>query len=241
MKDFRSDSVLLMNCRRPFKLRLVALLALLLALSSLACNQSGGQNTEPLSVDDLAKLPVLTIDSVLQLSAHNLSQQQHYVRVQGLVTSKKSGASLFIRDETGGIQVFTPQDSWIQVGGRLDVVGIPAEIEHAIVLRDAKISELGTAFSNAASDQASRSTVEPLVTLTKVQQIRDLDLEKAKKNYPIHLQAVVTDYDREGHITFVQDQSAGIFVDTHEMKLDLEAGQFVEVEGFTGPGDFAPV
>ena len=40
---------------------------------------------------------------------------------------------------------------------------------------------------------------------------------------------------------FVQDHTAGIFVDTTNQEWNFQAGQAIELNGVTGPGDFAPI
>jgi signal transduction histidine kinase/DNA-binding response OmpR family regulator len=240
MKDFSSSSRLLTHCLCPVKPRLTALLVLVFMLSLLACKKSAVQSAEPASAEVLAKLQVLTIDNVLQLPEGN--RQGQYVRVRGIVTSKKSGESLFIRDETGGIQVFASDNAWVRVGDSLEVTGIPAEVAHATVLHEAKLLAIGALFTPDSSAQPDKQARQkPLKTLTTVEQIRKLDAEEAKRGYPIHLRAVVTDHDPQGHVTFVQDQTAGIYVNPQDLPPYIQAGQLVEVEGLTGPGDFAPI
>ncbi|HKV39434.1 MAG TPA: hypothetical protein VJX67_09490 [Blastocatellia bacterium] len=81
-----------------------------------------------------------------------------------------------------------------------------------------------------------------LPLLTSVDQIHKLTTGEAKRAYPIHLTAVVTYYDPRWHFGFVQDSTAGIFVAANNEKpFTLKAGEPVEVEGVSGPGEFAPV
>ncbi|MFB3920848.1 MAG: PAS domain S-box protein [Terriglobia bacterium] len=82
-----------------------------------------------------------------------------------------------------------------------------------------------------------------LPTLTSAAQVRTLTREKAALGYPVRLRAVVTFYHSdsvEGEDLFIQDSTAGIWVDTAGMKLGLEAGDLVEIRGFTAFVDFAP-
>jgi signal transduction histidine kinase/DNA-binding response OmpR family regulator len=216
----------------------LALLMTLLFLPLIACHRSTKEQVQPLTAEDVAKLPIQSIDQVLQLSADNRAKQ--FIRIQGLVALKISGDSLFIRDGTGGIQVFTSENSQAQVGDSLEVIGIPAELDYAIVLRDAKLSRVESLANNLAVAQPD-TRPQVLRTLTTVAQIRELDAEEAKRSYPIHIRAVVTDYDPGGHVMFVQDQTAGIYVNTIGQSPDIKSDQLVEVDGYTGPGDFAPV
>jgi signal transduction histidine kinase/CheY-like chemotaxis protein len=92
--------------------------------------------------------------------------------------------------------------------------------------------------SNSAPKVAKQSADLPL--LTTVREISQLTTEKAALNYPVQLHGVVTYAPPAWRAAFVQDSTGGIFI-----KLDdgvtLDAGQSVEVNGKSGPGDFAPV
>src|SRR5262249_46736272 len=57
----------------------------------------------------------------------------------------------------------------------------------------------------------------------------------------VRLRAVVTYYSPAGNDLFIQDKTAGIYVSPAETNLDIKPGQLVQIEGFSGPGDFAPV
>jgi PAS domain S-box-containing protein len=79
-----------------------------------------------------------------------------------------------------------------------------------------------------------------LPVLTRAEQVRKLTLEQAKLGYPVHLQAVVTYFNAGERDLFVQDSSAGIWVNIGPTKLSLRSGQQVELEGVSEFKDFAP-
>ncbi len=89
-----------------------------------------------------------------------------------------------------------------------------------------------------------------LPALTRVEQIRRLTLDQAKVGYPVHLRAVVTYYDPQPFDLlnpqasqpdlFIQDSTAGIWVELEDAKLPLKSGQLIEIEGITSAPDFAP-
>jgi PAS domain S-box-containing protein len=92
-----------------------------------------------------------------------------------------------------------------------------------------------------AENPGAPPTRSPL--LTQVDQIRRLSAEQARRGYPVRIRGVVTSYDSsdpQGVDLFVQDSTAGIFVEATGMKLDLHPGQQVEVEGVSSFVDFAP-
>lgn len=78
--------------------------------------------------------------------------------------------------------------------------------------------------------------------LQTAQEVRSLSAVEAEQAHRVRLQGVVTYYDPEWQLLFVQDSTAGIFVMlTGAGALAVEAGQRVIVEGKSGPGHFAPV
>jgi signal transduction histidine kinase len=83
--------------------------------------------------------------------------------------------------------------------------------------------------------------VDKLPTLTRAEQIRKLRPEEAAKGYPVKIRGVIT-MDAPAPDFFVQDGTAGIYVegDTSQRFVHTLA-RFVEIEGVTGPGKFAPV
>jgi PAS domain S-box-containing protein len=91
------------------------------------------------------------------------------------------------------------------------------------------------------AQQEGRGTSRTLPVLKEARQVRELSSEKATLGYPIQLHGVVTyaDFSFSHAHLFVQDATAGIYVDPHHLALNLRAGQYVEVEGRTGPGFFA--
>jgi len=88
-------------------------------------------------------------------------------------------------------------------------------------------------------------TQAALPTLTRIQDIRQLTPAQAEAGYPVRVRAVVTYYDPRppndpsGGDLFIQDSTAGIFVDA-VTQLSLHPGQLVVVDGVSAGPDFAP-
>jgi PAS domain S-box-containing protein len=79
-----------------------------------------------------------------------------------------------------------------------------------------------------------------LPVLTQVKQIRELTIDEASRRYPVHLRAVVTYYCYEQRDLFIQDASAGLWIDPGPERRALRAGQQLAIDGVTGPGGLAP-
>ncbi len=87
------------------------------------------------------------------------------------------------------------------------------------------------------------STAAPgLPVLTSANQVHRLSEAESRRAYPVHFRAVVTYFNPLGPAMVVQDGVDGIYVSATQGQLPpLHAGQLVEIEGFSGPGDYAPV
>ena len=93
-----------------------------------------------------------------------------------------------------------------------------------------------------------------LPVLTQISQIRQLTRDQSALGYPVRIRAVVTYYSsagpnfegRETYISsdtpdlFVQDSTAGIWVNLPKGAPRFQAGELIELEGFTEAPDFAP-
>jgi signal transduction histidine kinase len=109
------------------------------------------------------------------------------------------------------------------------------------VLRLVAVSALvAGAFSVGVRAQVP-AAAKPLPTLTHVDQIRSLSPEEASLGYPVTIRGVIT-MDAPAPDFIVQDATAGIYVEgSPSPRFPHLLSQFVEVEGVTGPGRFAPV
>jgi PAS domain S-box-containing protein len=100
------------------------------------------------------------------------------------------------------------------------------------------LSGLACASPLRAGDGPPQESSLPL--LTRVEQIRNLSPDEANLGYPILVQAVVTYVNPAENDLFIQDSTAGVYVNIGTGKQELQPGQLVEVEGVSGTPDFAP-
>jgi signal transduction histidine kinase len=82
-----------------------------------------------------------------------------------------------------------------------------------------------------------------LTTLTEIMEIRKLSPTEASRGHPVHITGVVTFSDQDSYLHFVQDETAGIYLDPSRVDNApvLRSGQKIEVTGFSAPGDYAPI
>ncbi len=76
--------------------------------------------------------------------------------------------------------------------------------------------------------------------ITTAAALRALSTVDARRRHPVELRGVITYYDPAWALVFVQDATAGVFVDTRGKQLDLVAGDEALVTGVSDGGGFAP-
>ena len=95
---------------------------------------------------------------------------------------------------------------------------------------------LALAWARPGAAQAAPDQV-----LRFADQVRRLTPEQAEQHLEVRLKAVVTFYDEGLYSRFVQDETAGIYLNEMTNGPALVPGQLVEIEGQTGAGEYAPI
>lgn len=90
---------------------------------------------------------------------------------------------------------------------------------------------IGGIDSVAQSNEVLRTAAE----------VRGLTVQQAQQRLPVRLRGVVTFFDETLYSRFIQDETAGIYLRQSGATPSLAPGQVVEVEGYTSPGEYAPI
>jgi len=83
-----------------------------------------------------------------------------------------------------------------------------------------------------------QSMAEELRTASAV---RGLTVEQAQQPMRVHLRGVVTFFNESLYKRFIQDDTAGIYLQASTNTPPLVPGQVVDVEGVSSPGEYAPI
>ena len=152
----------------------------------------------------------------------------HRIRLRGVLS--RGGQEFIFSDPTGSIPLRPNLLHDPVPGSTLDIVAyVSNENGVAILTEGQQVAAAGVA--------ATRHTV-----LHTVKEIHRLSAEGLSHSYPVQIAGTVTYSDPSVRDTFVQDETGGIFVFAPTGgRLNLKAGQFVEISGFASPGGFAPV
>lgn len=87
------------------------------------------------------------------------------------------------------------------------------------------------------------TTTNTLPLLTTAAEVHRLKREEAERGYPVRIRGVITSVLPEHQAFTLQDSTRGIYIiDSSESRADApRIGQYLEVEGVSDPGQFAPV
>jgi len=154
------------------------------------------------------------------------------VHLGGTVVEQKPGRVLIIGDGTSKVAVVLADASRLAPGDAVELLGFVSasgayQIEDAIVRIIAPPTTQG----------------EPHVTgaLRTIRELKSLTMESAAKDLSVDVRGTVTYIDPASSLLFVQDATAGAYVDVHRGTPEVLLGDIVHVEGFSGPGDYAPI
>lgn len=190
----------------------------------------GMENVEVLGTLDLDErfgLPLTPVDQLATLPAGTS------VRVSGVVRAQQPGRLLTIRDETGQVDLLTVQVRPMEIGERVEAVGV--------VTAKAAETTLGDALFRVASS-AAPPRADGLPKLRLADQLRELSPEEAAKGYPVQLAGVITWARPEAEFFFIRDVSGGVCVfRPADLTHRLVVGRKVELTGVSASGRFTPV
>lgn len=177
------------------------------------------------------------------------SSQQQWVAVEGRVDSVVSagrGVKLKLCSARNSLQVRIADAHGLNtsnlLNSKIQVTGVGCNLFDL-----SGETMLGQVFAANAQEvrkvPSSRLVANDSGPLVKVKQVQTLPLDIAKQHVPVRLRGVVT--SKGGAYDFwisLQDNTRGIFVDFHNATNSApEGGDFYEVFGHSGAGDFAPI
>jgi signal transduction histidine kinase len=175
--------------------------------------------------------------------------ERRWVSVEGRVNSiypAGKGVELELRSERDSLRVNIADAAGLDPAALLNahvcVTGVGRgvlDLDQRVVLGQLAVaSAKELEWLDAA--RGAPALPSPLVT---VRQVQTLSLKDAQRNLPVRIRGVVTSVGPPyGHWMSIQDDTRGIFVDTHASSNAVPAcGEFWEISGHSGAGNFAPI
>jgi signal transduction histidine kinase len=176
----------------------------------------------------------LPLASLAQLAAPSSEPlPDHRVRVRGVLRRFTGEQSFVLAAQGRELAVVTEERTTARAGDGIDVVGFARPGAAGVSLTYALVRSSGDlgAPPPAVSRRVLRTAAE----------VRRLTSDQAREGHPVRLQGVVTFNDPELSLLFVQDRTAGIYVEAWRHIHHVQAGDRVEVEGVSAPGNFVPI
>ena len=163
---------------------------------------------------------------------------EHRVRVAGEAAGPVADGVLTLRAGGRAVAVAVGDDVAARAGGRFEAVGFPGLRDGLPFLDDAVVR----GFAPRRGVRPAEATPEDLLPVVRaVSELRRMSVDEVNRGYPVTLQATITFHDPRLHIMFVHDGTEGIFVHAPADLARQPAGRVVRLDGFTDPGDFAPM
>ncbi len=181
-------------------------------------------------VADPFSLPVKALAELKRTPADTL------VHVQGRILRRNAGNA--IGDGSHYVTLNLSESSNIALM-RADIAGFwngsGLEDAQARPLADTQIAQPHPAKTRVTTSSHGRAGI------TNLAQLKRLTTEAASSRKPVKLQAVVTYVDADWHILFVEDETAGGYINSQNVSANLRPGDLLDISGVTGPGGYAPV
>jgi PAS domain S-box-containing protein len=177
----------------------------------------------------------LPVTSISELEKNWKSKPpQNRIRIQGTVMPGDKPGTLLIRDKSGVIEAQTLFTRPIAPGDEVDLIGFAD-------LGSSNPGIINAHYLRIKALAIQSKEEKGLPTLTKIRQVHNLTSQEAGSGFPVRVQGVITYHNPQLSMTFIQDNSDAIYLQSLDPTLALEEGRKYEVEGFSAPGDFAPI
>jgi signal transduction histidine kinase/CheY-like chemotaxis protein len=140
----------------------------------------------------------------------------------------------------------SPVVVWVRSGSVSDARGL---VGHEIRARGVPLRATAAARRRGQSELFVDTLADLLLVIppgvastviTDAASIRRLSGFDSSLRHRVHLHGVVTYVDPAWRLLFVQDETAGVFVNSEGMPLPMTVGDSVEIRGVTDTGGFAP-
>ncbi|HZR21300.1 MAG TPA: ATP-binding protein [Verrucomicrobiae bacterium] len=245
----QSLDVIVNGSDSPKAKELPGALAELIGVFTFKFDSAGQINGGRVYVNDLeavGKLKSLRITPVADVGSIADAAAAEPVRVRGTVVNHSLGQFVLLRDSSGSIRIPYPGLNYFNAGSLVEAFAFPLQQRPTPVFTNVVLKLVP---ADTSSEEAAPAIITPqapntnLATLFHIAQIRRLSPQEASRGYPIDITGVITFFDLPSYLHFIQDDTSGIYFDISRVdNLSLlRAGQRIRLQGFSGPGDFAPI
>jgi signal transduction histidine kinase/CheY-like chemotaxis protein len=181
------------------------------------------------------------------------SRQFQYAEIHGTVTTwnERNDGRILLRVSEDGTHFDTvvlhrnAVELEDLIGAEVTIRGVPVavfSISGKLLGRQILVGGLKDFTIQAPVRRSVRADISPqnIEPITSAAALRRIPDSERNRRVPVDLQAVVTFYDPEWHLLFVQDKTAGVFVHSPGF-YPVAMGQSVRLRGFADLRLFAPM
>lgn len=190
-----------------------------------------------LNTNGPSAMPVTPLASLSRRQTNTLLKP---VRIHGFVDASKPGVSLHVRDQTAGILLQTSYPTELANGTQVDAIGRPEwshdllQLSHATIWTPDQLPGVSSQFGSPQPDLN-------LPEMHRISEVRALSPEDAGRRHPVLVEGVITYQFPPWFEMFIQDDTAGIYVNLAGNPVNVSVGDRVRVRGVSHEGDFAPI
>lgn len=188
------------------------------------------------TAEELDKTPLRTIASFAREWQAGRTKTNALIHLRGSILDQRVGEYIVIRDDTGTMLAEGSQTVSVKMQTVVDVWGSPVGDLNRPYLRQSTFRVMDQPAEASATSQ--RPVTLPV--LTKVRQIHELTPNQAGWEYPVKIRGVIT-LAYQHMRTYVEDDTAGIYIRSRQFSGDFKPGDLVEIEGTSNPGWYAPI
>ena len=181
---------------------------------------------------DPYQAPLTTVQALKAL--RNTSLPLPLQRLRGRAFDQVVGASFWLEDGTGRIEVRSTLPQLLTNGMEVEAVGyVSGTGTNTLWLEEAVFRPIAASESRPSPRKQQR--------LSSIAEIRALTPEQAAARWGVALTAVVTYHDPEWRVLFVEQDGYGIYVGYKGSLPKLVPGDRVQIQGFTAAGGYLPI
>ena len=158
------------------------------------------------------------------------------IRVRATVKQQDPARWVLAEDPTGWVRIETWQSRPVKPGDVIEAAGLPETRGSELFLRDAVFRS----WTNGLETPASPGAASAPAPLRRVDLARQLSPQEAARGLPVIVRGVVTCFQPQTGVWYVQDSTGGIRIRPAGREPGLKPGDWVEVSGKTAPGASAP-
>ena len=204
-------------------------------------------------VESVGRVPLPPPVHLLASDLDSTIQQYRYAEVRGVVQAwnERNDGRILLRVDSAGVSfdAIILHRSIINPDGLIGNVAVVRGATHGLysvtgklLARQMLVGGMNDIIVERRQDARSAAGAgqSKLQQVTSAAALRAVSLADKTRKAPVALDAVVTFYDPEWHLLFVQDQTAGVFVLSPGFH-PVKAGDHVQLKGVANLDGFAPM